>query len=140
MGREKEKADFLAAKDMMEKAIKALEKAIQVLHEATSLSQTSSLVAIRQQLNEGFKQKAEDAAALEQAIQFGKEFLSTADADFLRRLLTGDVPEVDWKKLNRKAVFKMKYKARSLKIQDNWDGVRTIVKTSPLANTKNLIT
>merc|ERR1719163_2505981 len=55
--REKEHADFLAAKDMMEKAIKALEKAIQVLHEATSLSQTGSLLAIRQQLNEGFKQK-----------------------------------------------------------------------------------
>jgi len=116
--REKEKADFLAAKDEMEKGIKALEKALQVLGEATSLSQTGSLLAIRQQLNEGFKQKAEDAAALEQAIQFGKEFLSAADADFLRRLLTGDVPEVDWKKLNRKAVFKMKYKARSLKIQD----------------------
>merc|ERR1719375_2018782 len=102
----------------MEKGIKALEKALQVLGEATSLSQTGSLLAIRQQLNEGFKQKAEDAAALEQAIQFGREFLSAADADFLRRLLTGDVPEVDWKKLNHKAVFKMKYKARSLKIQD----------------------
>jgi len=28
------------------------------------------------------------------------------------------VPNVDWKKLNRKATFKMKYKARSLKIQE----------------------
>jgi len=32
-------------------------------------------------------------------------------------LLLGDVPKVDWKKLNRKATFKMAYKARSFKIQ-----------------------
>ena len=33
-------------------------------------------------------------------------------------MLLGDVPNVDWKKLNRKATFKMAYKARSFKIQD----------------------
>merc|ERR1719453_1359479 len=32
--------------------------------------------------------------------------------------MDGQVPDVDWKKLNRKATFKMKYKARSLKIQE----------------------
>merc|ERR1719174_817368 len=37
---------------------------------------------------------------------------------FLQRVLLGDVPKVDWKKLNRKATFKMAYKARSFKIQD----------------------
>jgi len=32
------------------------------------------------------------------------------------KVLSGEVPEYDWKKLNRKATFKMKYKARSGKI------------------------
>jgi len=116
--REKEKADFLAAKDEMQKGIQALEKAIQVLHEATSFSQTGSLLAVHAQLSQGFRQKAEESAALDRAVQLGKQFLTKGDADFLQRLLTGDVPKVDWKKLNRKAVFKMKYKARSGKIQD----------------------
>merc|ERR1719399_1711110 len=116
--RKKEKADYLAAKDEIEKAVKALQKALKVLQAATSLSQTSSLISLRQQLRENSAQKAEDAAALDEAIRLGKNFLAKGDAEFLQRLLTGDVPEVDWKKLNRKAVFKMKYKARSFKIQD----------------------
>jgi len=37
---------------------------------------------------------------------------------YLEQALDGDVREPDWKKLNRKAVFKMKYKARSGKIQE----------------------
>jgi hypothetical protein len=48
----------------------------------------------------------------------GKHFLTHGDFVFLQRLLNGEVPEVDWKKLNRKATFKMNYKARSFKIQD----------------------
>merc|ERR1740121_2029598 len=48
----------------------------------------------------------------------GKKFLTKGDALFLQRLLTGEVPTWDWKKLNRKATFKMSYKARSFKIQD----------------------
>merc|ERR550514_1211198 len=55
--------------------------------------------------------------ALQRAVQMGKQFLGKGDAEFLERVLTGEVPEVDWKKLNRKATFKMKYKARSVKIQ-----------------------
>merc|ERR1719281_1626655 len=55
--------------------------------------------------------------ALQRALQMGKRYLSKGDAEFLERVLTGEVPEVDWKKLNRKATFKMKYKARSGKIQ-----------------------
>merc|ERR1719217_1770678 len=56
-------------------------------------------------------------AALKQAAELGERFLAKADAMFLRRVLLGDVPKVDWKKLNRKATFKMSYKARSFKIQ-----------------------
>merc|ERR1719356_740162 len=48
----------------------------------------------------------------------GTRVLTKGDARFLQRLLTGDVPSPDWKKLNRKATFKMSYKARSFKIQE----------------------
>merc|ERR1719443_1792804 len=52
------------------------------------------------------------------AVELGKQGLSKEDARFLEQALNGEVPDVDWKKLNRKATFKMKYKARSLKIQE----------------------
>merc|ERR1719428_32059 len=52
------------------------------------------------------------------AVELGKRSLSADDARFLEQALNGQVPNVDWKKLNRKATFKMKYKARSLKIQE----------------------
>merc|ERR1719183_2754204 len=63
------------------------------------------------------EQHATSALALQRALQLGKRYLAKGDAAFLERLLSGDVPTVDWKKLNRKATFKMKYKARSSKIQ-----------------------
>jgi len=104
--RQKEKADYLAAKDEIEKAVKALQRALKVLQAATSLSQLGSLLSLRQQLGESSQQKADDSAALDEAVKLGKRFLPKGDADFLQRLLTGDVPKVNWKKLNRKAVFK----------------------------------
>merc|ERR1719428_2242003 len=52
------------------------------------------------------------------AVELGKRSLSADDARFLEQAMDGQVPDVDWKKLNRKATFKMKYKARSLKIQE----------------------
>merc|ERR1719331_3128228 len=102
--RKKENTDFLAAKDEMEKAIAALEKAIEVLGDATLIQKEGALVSV------GFD--------LRRAVQLGKNFLSEQDSRFLEQVLDGDVPDVDWKKLNRKATFKMKYKARSLKIQE----------------------
>merc|ERR1719453_492884 len=116
--RTKEHEDFLAAVDEMEKAIAALEKAIQVLSEATAEAKTGTLLSVRATLNEGFAARQADAVALNHAVEFGKKYLTKGDALFLERVLTGDVPVVDWKKLNRKATFKMKYKARSFKIQD----------------------
>merc|ERR1719355_435719 len=50
--------------------------------------------------------------------------MTEQDVRYLEQVLDGQMPktadgaDVDWKKLNRKAVFKMKYKARSLKIQE----------------------
>merc|ERR1719198_2647503 len=102
--RKKENEDFLAAKDEMEKAIAALEKAVDVLGSATADHKEGVLTSV------GFD--------LRRAVQLGQNFLSEQDTRFLMQALDGQVPEVDWKKLNRKATFKMKYKARSLKIQE----------------------
>merc|ERR1719453_2891352 len=102
--RNKEHEDFLAAKDEMEKAIAALEGAVDVLGGATEDHQEGVFTSI------GFE--------LRRAVQLGQNFLSEQDTQFLERALDGEVPTADWKKLNRKATFKMKYKARSLKIQE----------------------
>merc|ERR1719311_1665056 len=102
--RKKENEDFLAAKDEMEKAIAALEKAVDVLGTATADHKEGVLTSV------GFD--------LRRAVELGSNFLSEQDTRFLEQVLDGQVPNVDWKKLNRKATFKMKYKARSLKIQE----------------------
>merc|ERR1719473_2582390 len=102
--RNKEHEDFLAAKDEMEKAIAALESAIDVLGGATEDHKEGVFTSM------GFE--------LRRAVQLGQNFLSEQDTQFLERALDGEVPTADWKKLNRKATFKMKYKARSLKIQE----------------------
>merc|ERR1719159_1070618 len=101
--RKKENEDFLAAKDEMEKAIAALELAVEILGDMAS-SKEGVLAAMNSNVRK--------------AVGLGKQSLSAEDARFLEQALDGQVPDVDWKKLNRKATFKMKYKARSLKIQE----------------------
>merc|ERR1719247_4085028 len=86
------------------------------MSEATEGHEEGVLVQLDQR--EGFAARTQDAIMLEKAVDLGEKFLTKFDALFLRRVLTGDVPDVDWKKLNRKATFKMKYKMRSGKIQD----------------------
>jgi len=122
--REKEKADFEAAEDEMKKAIAALEQAVEVLSEATA-EKKEGLLGMNQAITrevETFKEGEHKSLtlaseALKNAIQLGQRYLSKSDALFLQRVLSGEVPKADWKKLNRKATFKMKYKARSGKIQ-----------------------
>mmetsp|Transcript_37520 Transcript_37520/g.60133 ORF Transcript_37520/g.60133 Transcript_37520/m.60133 type:complete len:736 (+) Transcript_37520:44-2251(+) len=121
--RKKEHADFLEAEDEMNKAITALEGAIETLDEATKDHKEGVLLAVRSRLkgaseNGGMVALAQHQASLKHAVQLGERFLGKTDALFLKRILLGDVPTVDWKKLNRKATFKMSYKARSFKIQD----------------------
>jgi hypothetical protein len=117
--REKEHAEFLEAEDELVKAIAALDKAIEVLKEATKDAHEGVFLAqARSQAAEGFQARTKDAKALRHAVELGNKMLSKGDAVFLQRLLTGDVPTWDWKKLNRKATFKMSYKARSFKIQE----------------------
>merc|ERR1719324_714294 len=101
----------------MEKAIAALEQAAEGLAEGTK-GKESSLLTIRREV-ETFKEGMHAGAAqnLANAIELGQRFLSKGDALFLQRVLSGEVPKADWKKLNRKATFKAKYKARSGKIQ-----------------------
>jgi len=116
--RKKEKADFTEAEAEMTKAIAALKSASEVLDEATKDHKKGVLMAVRARLNGGMAALTQQSQRLQYAVQLGERFLTKADSSFLRRLLTGDVPKVDWKKLNRKATFKMAYKARSGKIQD----------------------
>jgi len=120
--RKKEKADFEEAEKEMNQAITALKSAIDTLDEATKDHKEGVLLAVRSRLqgaakNGGMAELAAHQAALKQAVDLGDRFLEKADATFLKRVLLGDVPKVDWKKLNRKATFKMAYKARSFKIQ-----------------------
>lgn len=115
--RDKEHEDYEAAKEEMETAEAALEDAIQVLKEATEGHEEGSLMALRGTLNGGFRARVAEASTLQHAVDIGKQYLSDGDSLFLQRILTGEVPEKDWKKLNRKAGFKMSYKARSFKIQ-----------------------
>merc|ERR1719377_140317 len=83
----------------MDKAIAALKSAISVLGNATEDSMPAMLVA-----------------KLQKVLKVGQGFLAKQDVAELHKIL--DVPEVDWKKLNREATFKKKYEARSGNIQD----------------------
>jgi len=121
--RAKEKEDFEAAKAEMDATIAALKEAIKVLEESTK---DASLVSVHSKLNaesENLEVQAAQGQALERAIALGQEFLSRGDAMFLKRLINHDVPKKDWKKLNRKADFKAKYKARSGGILKTLEGL-----------------
>merc|ERR1712129_608695 len=112
-----ENKQFLDAKEEMTQAIAALDKAIEVLDEATKDAKEGTFLQRPQRAGVGLAALQKGAAAFQRAIELGSRTLSTGDALFLRRLLSGDVPKPDRKKLNRKATFKKKYKARSFKIQ-----------------------
>jgi hypothetical protein len=118
----------------MSKAITALEEAISVLKDATDGHSDGVLLAQRAQaqLSEGAAARSQEAAALVHAVELGQRFLTKGDALFLRRLLTGvgDVPVPEWKDLNRRATFKMGYKARSLKILEVLTQLRETFTTS----------
>ena len=96
--RKKENADFLEAEDEMAKAVKALDSAIDVLGQATKAHKKGVLMAVRARLNGGMQAFAEQQFALKHAAELGDRFLDKADSFFLKRLLSGDVPKVDWTK------------------------------------------
>ena len=115
--RSQETKDFQSAQAEMDQSISALESAIRVLSEATQPGGAQLLGVKRLGLG-GFAARTAEATKLVRAADLGARVLSHGDSSFLRRLLTADVPTRDWKKLNRKAVFKEKYEARSAKIQE----------------------
>ena len=102
----------------------ALEEAVSVLDEATK-DHKGSLLSVKREV-QTFEQGEHSSAsvALSRAIELGEKLLSKGDANFLRKLLGGDVPHAallkltspDVDKRNKKATFKMKYKASSGKI------------------------
>jgi hypothetical protein len=116
--RQKEKSDFEIAEEEMTQAIEALTKALGVLKTATAGHETGVLAEITVEAGHRAEHEAKETSVLKHAVELGDRFLGKGDALFLRRLLTGEVPTWDWKDLNRKATFKMSYKARSFKIQD----------------------
>lgn len=113
----KENEDFESAKQEMEKATAALTAAIDVLTTATAAHKDGVLLGLRGRVNVHLGSRSAEAATMSYAVQLGQKFLTRGDALFLQRLLTGEVPTPDWKKLNRPATFKKSYKARSFKIQ-----------------------
>jgi len=117
--RKNEKADFEEARDEMQKAINALTTAIEVLKTATDGHESGVLLDVKshEQAQYGSEVRARENAAMHYAVELGNRVLSKGDSLFLQRLLTGEVPTWDWKKLNRKATFKQHYKGRSFKIQ-----------------------
>merc|ERR1719502_1148601 len=100
----------------MELTIQALGEAIDVMESATGGG--GKLLQVKTGFGEGFSDRVKAANMLQKATELGEKFLSKGDSLFLTRVLGGEVPKADWKKLNRKADFKMAYKHRSGHIQD----------------------
>jgi len=113
--------DFLDAEEEMSKAIQALESALAVLHDATggrnaTGGHNTTLLAVNSKIRQAFSVGVAEGESISRAVELGREYLAKSDAIFLERLFNGEVPTVDWKKLNRKATFKTSYHARSTKI------------------------
>merc|ERR1719377_384288 len=79
--RDKEHEDYLAAKDEMEKAIAALEEAVKTLDEATFVQEhKGSMLSLRREVSKfQGEQHAGSAAALQRAVELGKNYLSKGD-------------------------------------------------------------
>jgi len=112
------KEDFDEAEKEMKQAIKALKSAINVLGTATKNNKKKAMfLDVEETVESSASERAQEAASLSKAAELGSRVLSPGDAFFLQRLLTGEVPNADWKKLNQKATFKEDYTTRSTKIQ-----------------------
>jgi len=102
--RAQEKENYDAAKDEMDKAVAALGSAVATLSAGMN---STALTGVKSELKH--------------VVQLGAGFLAKRDVTALMKVLQEqdpDVPDVDWKKLNREATFKKKYEARSGGILD----------------------
>jgi hypothetical protein len=101
--RDKEHADYLAAKDELDKSVAALQGAVDTMGDATTdMKEGVFLTSMH--------------TKMQKVVKVGEGFLAQEDVQRLRKVL--DVPDADWNKLNRDATFKMKYKQRSGEIQE----------------------
>lgn len=115
--REAEKKDFEAAEAEMKQAITALDGAITTIEDGTkgSLAQTRSYVDM-----------LDTRHSIQKAMAFASGLLDSDDTKYLQQVLNGEAPkDKDWKKLNRKATFKMKYAKSSGKILKTLGGLKT---------------
>jgi len=101
--RDKEHADYLAAKDELDKSVAALQGAVDTMGDATTdMKEGVFLTSMH--------------TKMQKVVKVGEGFLAQKDVQRLRKVL--DVPDADWNELNRDATFKMKYKQRSGEIQE----------------------
>jgi len=101
--RDKEHADYLAAKDELDKSVAALQGAVDTMSDATTdMKEGVFLTSMH--------------TKMQKVVKVGEGFLAQKDVQRLRKVL--DVPDADWNELNRDATFKMKYKQRSGEIQE----------------------
>jgi len=116
--REQEKSDFEAAKVEMEQAVSALGEAVSVLEAGAAAPSLVTMKRSKAHAALGLEARAAKAVIDLHAVELAGRILSKGDALFLRRALLGEVQPKDWKKLNRKAAFKLPYAAQSGKIKD----------------------
>merc|ERR1719482_1018436 len=101
--RDKEHADYLAAKDELDKSVAALQGAVTTMGDATTdMKEGVFLTSMH--------------TKMQKVVKVGEGFLAASDVQRLRKVL--EVPDADWNELNRDATFKMKYKQRSGEIQE----------------------
>jgi len=118
--REAEEKDFKAAEAEMKQAVAALDSAITTMEDGTK----GSLVQQRTYLG-----MLNTRRSLQKTIAFTHGLLDASEQKYLQQLLSDDEPK-DWKKLNRKATFKNKYKNSSGKIMKTLAGLKTTFATN----------
>lgn len=89
--RKTENEDYVAASAEMTKAITALTGAIAVIEDAAPSK--ASMLSVR-----SFRSRQ----SLLKALQLGQGLLGGAEVRYIESLVNGEVPQPDWKKLNRK--------------------------------------
>merc|ERR1712137_583191 len=90
--------------------------ALGVLRDGTS---TGSFLSTGAKLHMDFRSIQAEARDLERAADLGEEYLSPINAHFLRLIIAPENTTLDWKKLNKKSPFKVKYEARSREIMNS---------------------
>jgi len=107
----------------MDTAIQALDDAIRALKSGAFLQSVVGTLNLKW--------------SLRKVLEVGHAMLNRSDVQFMESVLDDDTPNPDWKKLNRKATFKMKYSARSTKIVATLESMKeTFSKNKQVAEAK----